>query len=157
MNKQQAFDALACECDLKPADFYFLELIPLIEMIWADGHNQPAELALLYKFTIEHMSRLDRDSGIPFATVDEANDFLDRFAHQRPSPLLLEKLRELALQPATSTDVSRRRNILEYCMDIAAACTTRYPFGFRERIMESEKELLRELFSAFNCSTDEAR
>ena len=154
MNKQQAFDLLAREFDLKPTDFYFLELIPLIEMIWADGHNQPAELSLLYKFTVEHMAHLDRASGITFATVEEANDFLDRFAHQRPSAQLLEKLRELAVHPATSSDPDRHQTIMDYCLDIAAACTTRYPFGLQQRIIESEKELLNKLFSAFNRSAD---
>jgi len=155
MNKQQTFDLLAREFDLKPADFYFLDLIPLIEMIWADGHNQPAELSLLYKFTIEHMAHLDRASGIAFATIEEANDFLDRFAHRKPSAQLLEKLRELVVQPVTSGDSSRHQTIMDYCLDIAAACTTQYPFGVQQRIMESEKELLNKLFAAFNRSPDQ--
>ncbi|MGR9115810.1 MAG: hypothetical protein ACU85E_08585 [Gammaproteobacteria bacterium] len=154
MNKQQMFDLLTREFNLKPADFYFLELIPLIEMIWADGHNQPAELALLYKFTVEHMAHLDRASGIQFASVEDANDFLDRFAHQRPPIQLLEKLRELIVHPKTTEDSNRYRTIMNYCLDIAAACATQYPFGMQQRIIASEKELLNKLFLAFNCSAD---
>lgn len=152
MNKQQAFDLLAREFNLKQADFYFLDLIPLIEMIWADGHNQPTELSLLYKFTVEHMAHLDRLSGIAFPTVEDANDFLDRFAHQRPPAQLLEKLHELAFQPAETEKSGRHQAIMDYCLDIAAACTTQYPFGLQQRIIASEKELLNKLYSAFNCS-----
>lgn len=154
MEKQQAFDLLAREFDLKPTDYYFLELIPLIEMIWADGQNQQAELSLLYKFTIEHMAHLDQSSGITFVSTDDANDFLDRFAHQRPSPQLLEKLRELVVHSAMSNSSCRHQSILEYCLDIAAACATQYPFGIQERIVESEKQLLNKLFSVFNGSSD---
>lgn len=155
MNKQQAFDLLADEFDLKPVDFYFLELIPLIEMIWADGLNQKAELSLLYKFTVEHLAYLDRVSGYPFATIEDVNDFLDRFAHQRPPTQLLEKLRELVVQPIESGSANRHHSsILEYCLDIAAACATQYPFGLQERIVESEKELLNKLFSALTWPSE---
>jgi hypothetical protein len=37
MSPQHAFDQLMTEFNLRPADFYFLDLIPLIEIIWADG------------------------------------------------------------------------------------------------------------------------
>ncbi|MGR9051918.1 MAG: hypothetical protein ACU84J_04655 [Gammaproteobacteria bacterium] len=155
MTKQRAFDLLALEFDLKPADFYFLDLIPLIEMMWADGQNQEAELALLYKFTVEHIAYLDREAGLKFASIDDANDFLDRFAHRKPSPHLLEKLRELVVPPEDAPGNHRHKTILDYCLDIAAACTTQYPFGMQERIMAGEKELLVKLFSAFNRSVDE--
>lgn len=152
MNRQQDFDLLAREFNLKEADFYFLELIPLIEMIWADGHNQANELSLLYKFTIEHIAALDRSSGFPFASIEDANDFLDRFTQQRPSRQLLEKLSELVARSAIADESNRHQTVLNYCMDIAAACTVRYPFGPQERIIESEKALLNKLFSAFNVS-----
>ena len=149
MDKQNTFELLAKEFELKPSDYYFLDLIPLIEMIWADGENQPAELALLYQFTIEHIAHLDRAAGIPLVTVDDANDFLERFAHQRPPERLLDALSELTLDAASSTDSERNRSILKYCLDIAAACTTQYPYALRGRIVESEKDLLHKLFAAF--------
>lgn len=154
MNIQQEFDLLRREFELKATDFYFLDLIPLIEMIWADGHNQTSELALLYKFTIEHIAALDQHSGIPFATVEDANDFLDRFAHQKPPEQLLEKLHNLAVHKVSNNPPENRQTVMGYCMDIAAACTVQYPFGLQERIIESEKDLLNKLFNAFNSSPD---
>lgn len=149
MDKQNTFDLLAKEFKLKPSDYYFLDLIPLIEMIWADGENQPTELALLYQFTIEHIAHLDRAAGIPLVTVDDANDFLERFAHQRPSQRLLDALSELVVTSASSANSERSQSILKYCMDIAAACTTQYPYALRGRIIDSEKALLYKLFAAF--------
>ncbi|GAB4265486.1 MAG: hypothetical protein Kow0065_16300 [Methylomicrobium sp.] len=149
---RKEFDSLAREFDLKEADFYFLDLIPLIEVIWADGQNQDSELALLYRFTTEHIAELDRTEGVPFITVDDANDFLDRFAHRRPPVALLNRLRELFVETATGKRGADRQAILNYCLDIAAACTTRYPFALRERVADSEKRLLCELFKAFEPS-----
>ncbi|WP_404356881.1 hypothetical protein [Methylotuvimicrobium sp. KM1] len=148
-DKQNNFELLAKEFELKLSDYYFLDLIPLIEMIWADGENQPAELALLYQFTIEHIAHLDRAAGIPLISTDDANDFLERFAHQRPQQRLLDALNEMVVVSALSTDPVRTRSILKYCMDIAAACTTQYPYALRGRIIESEKALLYKLFAAF--------
>src|SRR5512138_1780399 len=109
MNKQQAFEQLAAEFDLKPADFYFLDLIPLIEMIWADGQNQPAELDILYKFAIEHIAYLDRQSGIHAVSIDDVNDFLDRFALRKPPARLLAELRNLASVSVSGGDNPRGR------------------------------------------------
>jgi hypothetical protein len=154
MNKQQAFEQLAVEFDLKPADFYFLDLIPLIEMVWADGRNQPAELNILYQFAIEHIAYLDRQSGAQAIGIDAANDFLERFALRKPPAKLLEELRHLACVSAAGGDNPRGKTILEYCLDIAAACTTHYPFSPQERVMEDEKKLLEKLFREFNIDPD---
>lgn len=148
-DKQNAFELLAEEFELKPSDYYFLDLIPLIAMIWADGENQPAELALLYQFTIEHIAHLDRAAGLPLITVEDANDFLERFAHRRPPQRLLDALDEWVVDPVSSHDAERSLSILRYCLDIAAACTTQYPYPLRGRIVESEKALLHKLFAAF--------
>jgi len=149
MDIQKEFDLLARDFNLKEADFYFLNLIPLIEVMWADGQNQDAELALLYKYTIEHIAHLDRSSGSTTITVDDANDFLDRFAHQKPPAELLQRLRELVVHALHKDKADEYETVMEYCLDIAAACTTRYPFGLQERITQSEKSLLTELLAKF--------
>ena len=149
MDIRKEFDLLARDFNLKEADFYFLNLIPLIEVIWADGQNQEPELALLYKFTTEHIANLDRTAGMPFISVDDANDFLDRFAHQKPPAALLNRLRTLAVEIVPKQKLDDQQSIMDYCMDIAAACTTRYPYALQERITEDEKALLNQLFEAF--------
>jgi hypothetical protein len=78
MSPQYAFDQLMNEFNLRPADFYFLDLIPLIEIIWADGENQPGELRILYNFLIEHIAFLDRIAGIQAVSIEDANAFLNR-------------------------------------------------------------------------------
>lgn len=154
MNRQAVFEQLAREFDLKPTDFYFLDLIPLIEMIWADGQNQHAELDILYKFTIEHIAYLDRQAGVQAISIDDANDFLERFAQHRPPPKLLRELRKLAISTPAGEKSPRNRTILQYCMDIAAACTTHYPYALHQRVMEDEKRLLERLFREIKVAPD---
>ncbi|WP_027156972.1 hypothetical protein [Methylobacter luteus] len=64
MSPQHAFDQLMTEFNPCPADFYFLNLIPLIEIIWVNGENQPGELRIHYNFLIEHIVFLDRIASI---------------------------------------------------------------------------------------------
>ena len=151
MDKRELFEQLAEEFDLKPADFYFLELIPLIEVMWLDGKNQESELNILYQFVVEHIAYIDQAAGAQVLTVKDANDFLGRFAHQKPPQKLLTGLHNIIAKENGVTE-HRKMNILEYCLDISAACVVHYPYGLRERIRHDEKEFLLQLFAEFNIS-----
>ncbi len=155
MDSQQIFDQLTAEFGLKPADYYLLDLIPLIEMIWVDGQNQEGELKILYRFVIDHIAYLDQATGLRTVTVREANDFLDRFAHSKPSSKLLKELRKLAISSANHSD-RRKMTILEYCLDIAAACVTCYPYKLRDRFMILEKQFLMQLLIEFDISAQQS-
>lgn len=154
MTPQTEFTQLSKEFDLKPADFYFLNLIPLIEVLWADGINHPQELKILYHFLIEHIAFLDKQAGDQVVTIEDANDFLDRFAHQRPSERLLKRLHDIILQLNHHSFTEQKHTILDYCMDIASACTNTYPYPLRGRVAEEEKKLLKGLFKAFDIPID---
>ncbi|WP_305907988.1 hypothetical protein Q9L42_012875 [Methylomarinum sp. Ch1-1] len=150
MSQLDRFEQLKVEFNLKDSDFYFLDLIPLIDMIWADGINQEGELKILYQFVIEHIAKLDQLYATPVISVADANSFLDRFAHQKPDRRLLGALTTLFL----SEDHRHRQTILDYCMDIAAACTTQYPFGMHERVVREEKQLLEKLIRELNIAPE---
>ena len=142
--------------NLEENHIYLLELIPLIEMIWAEGKNKTPEINILYHFTIEHLARLNRDSNsVEVISEDEVNRFIDRFIHERPDPQMLKDLRDVcAIRISEKTDEADRQAsreaILNYCIDIAAACASQYPYKFNERIVAEEKKLLIELFAAFS-------
>lgn len=155
MDKQQLFEQLAREFNLKSADFYFLDLIPLIEVMWLDGKNQEGELKILYQFVLEHISYLDQAAGTQVLTVEDANDFLDRFAHNKPPQRLLTELHKLITQDQGVAE-HRKMDILEYCLDISAACVINYPYGIRDRVQHDEKEYLLKLFAEFNISPQQS-
>jgi hypothetical protein len=157
---QQTLQILEAEHGITGGQVYLLELIPLIEMVWADGRSQKAEMDLVYRAVLDRMAGLSREAhGEAVVTVEEANAFLDRFLHTRPSPELLRRLRELA-GPLVFSDADpaaneqRKDTLLELCMDIAAASVHHYPFGARERFMQAEKDLLLDLMRTLNIPPD---
>ncbi|NOQ16710.1 MAG: hypothetical protein GQ581_06585 [Methyloprofundus sp.] len=155
MDSQYIFEQLALEFDLKSADYYLLDLIPLIEMMWLDGKNQEGELKILYQFVLEHIAYLDEAAGVQVVSIAEANDFLDRFAHNKPPQKLLTALHEFIAQEKGVAE-HRKVDILEYCLDISAACVTNYPYDIRDRIHDYEKTFLLKLFAEFNISTQQS-
>ncbi len=154
MNIQNEFDRLKSQFSLKDSDFYFLDLIPLIKIIWADGKNQQSELKILYKFVIEHIAYLDQQAGLRVINSEQANDFLDRFAHQKPSDELLNELQAIYVMYLETNAHPRQQTIMEYCLDIAAACASQYPYEMHERIMQDEKVLLLKLFKELDIQSE---
>ncbi len=151
MTPAEKFDQLKNQFDLQEADFFFLDLIPVINMIWADGQNQQGELRLLYQFVIDHIAQMDQHINDLSISVEDANSFLDRFAHRRPNPHLLKALTELFHDHNHPS--SKYEAIMEQCLDIAAACTTHYPYELRERVIEQEKQLIFSLFDQIQKSS----
>lgn len=160
MDRQEILNEIVNQYDLDPLDIYLLPLIPLIEVIWADGRAQQAEVDLLLDFTRRWLNLLKSDAdGETIVDVAHTQRFLERFLRQRPSQELLGRLRELALDLLASNSnqqqvIERSRSILEYCIDIAAATVQNYPYGPRERVMDDEKTLLIELMLSMKIDPD---
>ena len=159
MDRENILQELTRSFGLQEQDIYLLDLLPLIEMIWADGKVQKEELALLYEFAVNHLGRLSQWSdGVTAVSIADVNRFLDHFLSQRPSQEMLEQIRSLtvATLEGQESDVktSRKRDIISYCMDIAA-CVNRFDSNERPTIEESEKRLLIELTLALNIQPDQ--
>ena len=141
------------EHGLQTRELYLLPLIPLIELMWADGVIQPAEVSILYDQVTHHLAELHTSAdGEEIVTVSEAEAFLDRFLNNPPDPQKMRELRQLSLRlldaGSDRQGVERRkRELFDSCLDIAAAAVINYPYGKRDRIIASEKALLRELFA----------
>jgi len=89
--------------------------------------------------------------GEEILNMAKARGFLDPLIEARPSPALLRDLRQIVnsmiFEHADEKARQESRDqILDYCMDIAAAAVTQYPYNKRDRFVAEEKELLRELF-----------
>ncbi len=124
---------------------YFIDLILLCEMAWADGKIQIAERDILYNYLNHHVESINRLAGCKVVDYREAKDFVCKFLDERPEPQLLETVREVI--PAVRIDnkeVSEaektRLDILNACLDIAASSVTQYPYGLKERFTSEEKD-----------------
>lgn len=124
---------------------YLLDVIPLVDMLWADGRAQTVEVELLEDFVRQHVAAINELAGTPVLTPAEGLAFLRRFLRERPDPRLLELLRALVRPVRLATSDPRlndrqRTAILAWCLDIGAACVSEYPYGVRERFSQQEKE-----------------
>jgi hypothetical protein len=147
-----SINALLERYDLDTRVVYLLPIIPLIETMWADGICQEQEKEILFDYTRKHLEKLaEFANGIEVISMNEAFDFLKRFLYERPSAELLKDLRECALHSLNKqNDDAAKKELINYCMDIAAACVPHYPYDSNERIIEEEKQLIQELISRLN-------
>src|SRR5262245_26638526 len=118
---------------IKGTDVYLLDLIPLIDMMWADGLLQAPERELFQQFMIEHIEAFNEVAGADVLSIEQAERFAARFLATRPDDRLLRELRDLVpplrLQSSdTAGNETRRQAIIEWCLDIGAACVTGYPY-----------------------------
>lgn len=129
---------------IRGAQAYLIDVLPLVEMMWADGVVQRVERDLLDKFLHQHIDNLNALVGYPAISYEDGAAFVERFLHERPSSEMLAVLRRL-IPPVrfSSSDVTRndaqRRAIVRWCLDIGASCVAAYPYGDHDRFSEAEK------------------
>ncbi len=151
MSRDELLAVLESEHGIRGGEVYLLELVPLVEMVWADGTPRPAEVKLLYEFALRRMAELTGEAdGVDVLSTGQVNAFLDRHLASPPDPDRLRALRRIAFallfdhsDPAVNE--RRRRAIFDYCLDIGAASVGRYPYGAHERFGAPKKALMLEL------------
>jgi len=123
---------------------YLIDVIPLLEMIWADGKAQDVEVALLREFLREHVERVNQTAGDDILNLPMAFDFVRGFLKERPDPRLMETLRSFVapVRLASSdgaVNSELRDSLLKACLDIAASAVLSYPYDLHERFNLAEK------------------
>jgi|GEM_PF-2856952 hypothetical protein len=120
----QAEDALRVLSVLgfKGRDVYLAELIPAVEMAWADGEIQPNERAMLEAYCETLVERLNQQAGANFFSVARAKSLLERLSRRRLRPaerqaalFALKTWSGLALSGA-----QMRKRMLEWAEAVAA-------------------------------------
>ena len=70
MTRQEAIDRLR-DFGIQGEQVYLIDLIPLVEMIWADGAAQRSEVAIFEAYLKQHVERVNT-RAISFWTVGGA-------------------------------------------------------------------------------------
>lgn len=135
------------------AQIYLIDLIPLIEMIWADGKAQEGEIAILENYLQAHIKRINEMAGHEALNADVARGFVKHFLRNRPDPSLLKTLRSL-ITPVrlsssdTEANTDLRESLLAACLDIASSSVREYPYGLGERFNPAEKRCFFEILES---------
>ena len=64
---------------IKKPQTYLVDIIPLVEMIWADGEVQESELAILDEYLHERVRQINEMTGYAAIDFHEARAFVHRF------------------------------------------------------------------------------
>ena len=156
IHREQALEQLRRH-GIDGAEVYLIDIIPLIEMTWADGMVQIDEILVLDEYLRRHLDHLNRLAGYEIITPDAAYAFLRRFLEYRPDPALLRTLRELipSVRLTTSdpeTNKALRESMLSACLDIAASTSVSYPFAVAaDRIDPEEKRCFFEILDSLEA------
>ena len=132
---------------------YLIDIVPLIEMIWADGAIQDVERELLDKFLTQHVANINALAGMELIEMASARAFAEKLLDERPDPKVMTVLHRLIpIVRMSSSDTERnahtRAEILRWCLDIGASCVAEYPYGDHDRFSDAEKACFEEIFSA---------
>lgn len=102
-------------------EVYFVELIPLAVMAWADGELQQPERRVLEAVVEDHVHWLNEQVGAPVFHVSTGRRVLERFLGRRLTSgergLLLEGLRRWFASASTGPLVGQR--VLEWATQVA--------------------------------------
>ncbi|MGD8762524.1 MAG: hypothetical protein PVG87_09480 [Desulfobacteraceae bacterium] len=137
------------------AQVYLIDLIPLIEMIWADGKAQDAEVSILADYLKNHVKHINAMAGYEALSLETAKAFVTKFLEKRPDPQLLATLRSfIAPVRLTTSDPDKREklkaSLLAACLDIASSSVTDYPYGLNDRFNPDEKNCFFEILESFS-------
>lgn len=139
---------------IKGPNVYLIDVIPLIEMIWADGKAQRSEISILKRFLKRHVDHINKMAGYEILSLMDAEAFLTAFLNKRPDPELLRTLRNF-ISPVrlSSSDAASnaaiKQSLLAACLDIASSAVTEYPYGIDERFNTEEKKCFFEILESF--------
>ena len=152
----EALESLVNELGLSSETIYLLPLVPLIEVMWADGALQRSEISVFHECLKTHVADLQRHAdGEEVVSVAQAQAFACELFAVRPDPHRLCRLRELAVEVLNlDPDVEARRTVMDNCLDLAAIAVSRYPYDRRDRVMAAEKRVLHALFATLNLHSD---
>ena len=109
------------ELGFKGRDVYLAELIPVVEMAWADGVIAPNERALLEAYCESLTERLNRQAGATFFRLGRTLKVLERLTKER----LLPAQRMIALRALKSwsgrgsSGAEMRRGMIEWAEAVA--------------------------------------
>lgn len=151
MTREQAIRKLR-QYGISGAEVYLIDLIPLIEMMWADESIQRTELIVFESYLNEHISRVNAAAGHDVLDRGTAESFVQRFLQTRPDQELLSTLRSFI--PALSGEDNDRRKVLNSsllaaCLDIASSSTSPMPYASDGKFDPEERQCFFELLDAF--------
>ncbi|MGB1949736.1 MAG: hypothetical protein ACPHQ9_03105 [Marinobacter sp.] len=155
------FSALLSQHNLPQSFLYLAPVLPIVQVMWADGRNQMPERAKLHFIIQNHRETLSElAGGVEIVSASDIELFDQTFIAQRPDPQILDAFidlaselmasREMASGSEDSESLFRSDRLFHACLEIAATCPARQDSSlgdlFAQRIAQEERRLIEQTF-----------
>lgn len=158
---QSRFSTLLTQHGLPPSFIYLAPVLPIVQVMWADGRNQIPERAKLHLIMQAHSQALsDLAEGVEVVSTENLERFHEMFISNQPDMDMLTTLTgvatDLLRQHPDNADgqaglLYDRAQLLHACIEIAATCESemRHSAGhlFSQRIVEEERRFIEKVFA----------
>ena len=96
------------------AQIYLIDLIPLIEMIWADGKAQDAEVSILADYLKAHVKHINQQADYKALSMAEAKKFVKKLKANLMVMLYWFWVKSDLIMPPTLWNRYRKGRVNEY-------------------------------------------
>ena len=151
LSRQEALAKLK-RYGIRGPQVYLIDLIPLVEMIWADDCVQESETKLLYNYLEGHVRHINKLAGAQILSLKDARAFVDKFIKERPDAELMRILRGL-IEPVRSTAndayyTAIKKSLLAQCLNIGFSAFTDDSSKSEGRFDSDEKKCFVEIMES---------
>lgn len=161
---KDGLSALFSQHDLPASLVYLAPVLPIVQVMWADGRNQMPERAKLHCIIENHCKALSElAGGIEIVSASDIELFDRTFIANRPDPQILTAFtgmasgvvahRESRPDIQNSNSLFNSDQLFHACLEIAATCPAPKEKGlgelFSQRIAQEERSLIEKTFELF--------
>ena len=153
MTRQEALEVLS-RYGIDGVYVYLIDVIPLIEILWADGKNQKHEKDVLIGYIEKQVERINRAACHQVISLAEAKTFVSKYVCEMPNQGLLAELRKMVEVVVFQGENAEalRDSMLCHCLDIGANAVSLHPYeGYDKRFTLEEKKCFFEILESVGC------
>ncbi len=150
MNFQEAVEELET-VGINQEEVYLIDLLPLIEIMWADGKTQLKEVEIFQLYSSKRIEEINKSAGFQVLSQTKVKLFIERHLKKAPDPEMMVVVRKVLSEVlAKNQDEKFKETLLNTALDIASANATTYPFGNSDRFNLDEKKCFFQLLSSLS-------
>ena len=153
--RESALDRLR-RCSIEGKRIYLIDLIPLIEMIWAGDRARvaPTQIEFLYQYANWHLGHINAMAGYLLLKSTDATNFAAPYLVSRPDMARLKKVRECIVPVRlgeTRNDYGDMvmNRIMSACRGILSMSVAKYPREFQHIYRPREEDVYLDIMKSF--------
>lgn len=135
---------------------YLMDLIPLIEMIWAGGQLQPEKIDFLDHCIKQHLRHINQMAGYLVLSMADATRFTAPYLASHPNMANLKKIRE-CIMPVRLGEIRNEygdtimRRIMSACLNLLSISLEQFPHDLQNKYCAEERGMYLDILDSFSA------